>query len=47
MKKENELPILNERKIEGSSLLFRASGIVKVYNPGMETEVRALDGVDL
>ncbi len=47
MKKENELPILNKRKIEGSSLLFRASGIVKVYNPGMETEVRALDGVDL
>jgi len=47
MKKENQLPILNERQTEGSPLLFRASGIVKVYNPGMETEVRALDGVDL
>ena len=27
--------------------LFRARGITKVYNPGTEAEVRALDGVDL
>ncbi|HOO87161.1 MAG TPA: ATP-binding cassette domain-containing protein, partial [Synergistales bacterium] len=27
--------------------LFRARGITKIYHPGTETEVRALDGVDL
>ena len=27
--------------------LFRVRGITKVYHPGTETEVRALDGVDL
>ena len=30
-----------------STPLFRARGITKIYHPGTETEVRALDGVDL
>ena len=30
-----------------SAPLFRARGITKIYHPGTETEVRALDGVDL
>ncbi len=32
---------------ERGAPLFRARGITKVYNPGTEAEVRALDGIDL
>ena len=32
---------------EAPAPLFRARGITKIYHPGTETEVRALDGVDL
>ncbi len=31
----------------GSEPLFEARGLTKIYNPGTEAEVRALDGVDL
>ena len=42
----NESVALGGVSLPGTPL-FRARGITKVYYPGTETEVRALDGVDL